>query len=136
MTPWDGKESMFVRRMSFFETAIICPTFNSSMWRFVTFFELCSWRMMYSFWVDVAMCMIFCMFRKARKQFEIFYSIIAFYSINMMNSLFWFKISSKLSFYYKSVLKNITIFPTKFMGWILNKDISVVGFIWHGMSLT
>lgn len=64
------------------------------------------------------------MFRVARKQHKIFNFIITFNPINMMNSLFFFKISSNIFFHNKTMFSNIPLIITKWMLGTKNHNIT------------
>ena len=67
---------------------------------------------------------MFCMLTTSSKQLKIFYSIIRFNSIYMMNSFFGIKIPTKKFFYYKSMFSNIILFTPLRMIWRINIPIS------------
>lgn len=76
-----------------------------------------------SFWQGSFRHMKFCM-RRFRHQFQVFNSIIAFNSVNVMNHLIRFKVSSKVLFHYQDVFKNVTKFFTSGVFSVFNINIS------------
>ncbi len=57
-------------------------------------------------------------------EFEIFYTIIIFNVIYVMNYFKWLKISSQFLFHNKSMLPYVAVACTKRMFWFLDKNIS------------
>jgi len=76
------------------------------------------------------------MFRLISKQFKIFRSIIILNIIDMMDSLFWEKVSSNHSFHNKAVFINIPFLTTKRVIGFINRDITILGaFFLHFLSM-
>lgn len=69
--------------------------------------------------------MMFSVLGNILKKHEIFNSIIGFYTVDMVNNLGLFKVSSNVFFHYKTMLPYI--FSVSFIGMVLaiNKDISI-----------
>jgi len=69
------------------------------------------------------------MFPMIGEQFQIFWSIIVFYAILMVNSLFWRQMSSNYFFHYETVFGDVSMFISKGMSFLQNTNISIFVFI-------
>src|SRR3990167_4294419 len=79
--------------------------------------------------------MKFFMFRHIFTKHKVFNSIISNNSIDMMNNLFWFKITPKILLHYKTVFINIITFITKWMNRGINHCIPIFTFSYSSLPM-
>jgi len=65
------------------------------------------------------------MFRIVFQKHKVFNSIVVLNTIDMMNNFFRFNVASNVLLHHKTMFSNITLSATKWMGWIMNKYISI-----------
>jgi len=79
--------------------------------------------------------MKFLVFSFICKQHKILNSVVIFNAVNVMNSLFGFKVSPKIPFHHKSMLQYVPLFITKRMRMTKNENISCFRFVFSTLPI-
>ena len=121
--------------MTFFKATSICPSPYSRMGRFITFLKLCFWRVANTFRIVIVFDMMFSMLTKIVEKLKIFYSVIIFDAINMVDFLNRLKISTNLFFHNQTMFSDITSIVAKRMSRTIYKYVPIISLIWHGLIM-